>query len=256
MPEKKVKLINQNSLCNIIPLFVYALPCSCLSLHDIALLTRLKKLYENCSVLFCINDLSKCPYAQSDEHSSTYSTSNLTATEVKQSPTCCKNPVPSTSNTFSYIPSVEKEVFAKNALDQAKIKALNALTSEHCDILIKTDHFNRIESISEFIKSDSQLRDCSFAPKSSKTPSKSCHSNIVQLKLALEQLDFEFIQLPRLSQVPLMEQNRQSIEVEHQAKSLIYRFDDNSRTIRVPIAFYLKKVLQLHITKAAKILNR
>ena len=241
-----------------IPLFVYSLPCACLRLADITLLQKLKTLYKNSSVLFCLNDLTHCPYERRFGGSRVDGTTN--AFEFDSQHISCSSSSSSTAGmsttatSVSLLPAIHEKDFTKKSLDRVKINALNALTTEHCDLYTKGDQLKQIDDIKQLIVNDTIPLDCSFPPKSSKILSQSCSSNPVQLQRELEALEFSFIPFPKDSKDTTVEQATDL--TERQSKSLIYRFNDRSKTIRISISYYLKKVLQSHITKAAKDLNR
>ena len=231
---------DQNCLSSIVPIFVYSMPCACLTGDDVRLLMKLKKLYENYAVLFCIGSLANCPYVGPCEHQSCTDISDQRLSESlgSNSPSC------SSSSPYQVTPPDE-------FIDD--LNARNALNPDHCDHL-RRDPFS--SNVSKYIAQEPTYLEIGKPIKSSRPPPKFCVSKPDQLQLALEEIGFSIHQVPTIKPRETSNPEQNKPTQEKQPNSVIYFFDDRRRTIRPSIQGYVRKVLQFHITKAAKVLNR
>ena len=229
------------------------MPCACLTGDDVRLLMKLKILYENYAVLFSLSSLSSCPYADPFEAKIRSEVADpKMLSDPQSSPTCSSSPKINTSLFLA--PKSETSDLAVVSLDSSP----KDFSSEHCGFHIRTNLYTPIANISASLPQEIKCADRNLSLKSPRRPPRNCVSRPEQLQHALEEIGFVFHQLPSLKprEQGSSSQNSQSIDKDKQPKSVIYLLDDRSRTLRISIQMYLKRVLQFHITKAAKVLNR
>ena len=249
--EAKTPNKEKNLLSDIVPIFIYGMPCACLTADDVRLLMKLKILYENYAVLFCLSSIYCCPYADLCERKPPeVGTERKMLIDSRTSPGC------SSSQRISSTPPSLKS----NGSDMSVV-SLNSLPNviapDHCDVNMRRTPYTAIENFSTSLPQDSKHTDCKLSLRSSRKLTKKCVSKPEQLQCALEEIGFIFHQLPSIKlKESSTEQNRQNVDKDKQPKSLVYLLEDRSRTLRISIQTFLKKVLQFHITKAAKVLNR
>jgi len=253
MDEAKLSDKDRNPISDIVPIFVYAMPCACLTGDDVRLLMKLKILYENYAVLFSLSSLSGCPYSDLCEHKVCSDIGDhRTLSDSQSSPSCSSSPKTSSSAFLTSKPnSSDLTIVSVNS-------SSSVLTADHCDIHMRRNPYPSAGHFSASLPQNSNCTDRKQCVKSSRRPGRNCVSKPEQLQHALEEIGFIFHQLPTLKprEPCSSNQNRQSIDKDKQPKSVIYLLDDRSRTLRISIQMYLKKVIQFHITKAAKVLNR
>ena len=255
----KVPKSNQNSLSNVVPLFVYCLPCACLTDQDVNFLSKLKLLYDDCTVLFCVKSLSHCPY--SCNYSTSMETSRNNDSLLTKEP--ASDPPCSSSHDARSSPDVASPSHSPQMHDD-NFYSFNALTSSHCDMYVENDLFMPLDNIAHIRARSPSRLDSKLPQRAARvTPIQpfKCASRIDQLQDTLEDLGFS---LMRLSYLKLRDsssstsgtENPPTTNREKQPKSLVFLIDDKSKTTRISVPFYFKKVLQMHITKAARLLYR
>lgn len=227
---------------------MYALSCACLTDMDVKFLLKLKQIYKDCGVLFCIKSLSNCFYScYNSQPIELPNTTNFVSRTVEHGLT------PSCSSSHDL-----KAFSHASQMPEKNLYTLNALTTSHCDICAENVSFPTIDNFSQFFVQLPKHLKSSIVLNSKKSLNSytKCNSRLDRLEMVLDSLGFSLMHLTSLKSRDSNSSLENAPVTEQQPKSLVFLVDDKSKTVRITIPYYLKKLLQVHITKAAKMLYR